>query len=691
MRAPDGSYEDGFTAPGGEMPPARTAPTGNLERNNPLSLHDENPWKEWFAAVELRRMIAQDVERTFPDIGYFRAPEVQSQLASILFLYAVLHPDVGYRQGMHELLAPLYYAVDYDSLPDTLGPGNLTEICARKWVAADAWALFDRIMGGVEQWYEWRQASEQQAPAVAGLVHLNGQRGMEPYITPILRACNRIQKVILKSVDPVLCERMQTEGIEPQMYGIRWLRLLFTREFSMHDVMVLWDGMFAVDPSLEVALWVCVAMLIRIRNYLITSDYSGQLTYLLRYPSNFTTTSTPFTMPHHAVLLLQQALTLQMSPTTSAGASVVLENRNLLDLPVEVSEPPPPAPRRRGGRSGGRRKSTSETYPSQPESGPNNRGSLGGQLNLPEFAKGLLDRGEALGINKTFMNAVSEIKKNLPDLAANLVRTPPVHGAAYAAYPLTDERPPEERPPWEPRTRFEVERDVAQLRAVQRTLGASVSWIVDTLLLDEGAGQSEERAKKVRESKREALEALAYVRDVLLSGSTDVDEERLTSEEDFKRRRKAQQEKQEQIAASTSTDGPRSSFNKEIISLPPVSRSAGPPPASNAPRPRAIASHSAPSPLSSSFDSPRPGTPKGGKASAFTVTPPAQEVKSLAPWNHTRSNFSSPLSGFSAEVPSLAPLPRASTTLSPPAAGVQNSSSTQTLSPRLYDPLGVLP
>ena len=34
----------------------------------------------------------------------------------------------------------------------------------------------------------------------------------------------------------------------------------------MHDAMVLWDGMFAVDPSLEIALWVCVAMLIRIRN-----------------------------------------------------------------------------------------------------------------------------------------------------------------------------------------------------------------------------------------------------------------------------------------------------------------------------------------------------------------------------------------------------------------------------------------
>jgi hypothetical protein len=41
MRAPDGSYEDGFIAPGGEKLPVRAVQPGNLERNNPLSLHDE--------------------------------------------------------------------------------------------------------------------------------------------------------------------------------------------------------------------------------------------------------------------------------------------------------------------------------------------------------------------------------------------------------------------------------------------------------------------------------------------------------------------------------------------------------------------------------------------------------------------------------------------------------------------------
>lgn len=42
MKAPDGSYEDGFLVPGKDTPPERTGKgSSNLERNNPLSLHDE--------------------------------------------------------------------------------------------------------------------------------------------------------------------------------------------------------------------------------------------------------------------------------------------------------------------------------------------------------------------------------------------------------------------------------------------------------------------------------------------------------------------------------------------------------------------------------------------------------------------------------------------------------------------------
>ena len=129
--------------------------------------------------------------------------------------------------------------------------------------------------------------------------------------------------------------------------------------------------------------------------------------------------------PHHTALLIRQALTLQMSPTPATGASIVFENHNLLNLPTEVPDLLLSAPHERHGRPGGRRKSASETR-TLPDTGSSSRASLGragsGQLNLPVFAKGLLDRGEALGINKTFMNAVSEIKVH-PRLLLRLITT----------------------------------------------------------------------------------------------------------------------------------------------------------------------------------------------------------------------------------------------------------------------------
>jgi TBC1 domain family member 5 len=119
-----------------------------------------------------------------------------------------------------------------------------------------------------------------------------------------------------------------------------------------------------------------------------------------------------------------------MAPTAPAGASIVFQNRNLLNIPAEVPEAPPVAPRRRSERSAGRRKSASETRTPLSDAGSSSRGSLGragsGQLNLPDFAKSLLDRGEALGINKTLINAVSEIKVHL---------VPPLR------YVMTDYRP----------------------------------------------------------------------------------------------------------------------------------------------------------------------------------------------------------------------------------------------------------
>ena len=129
---------------------------------------------------------------------------------------------------MHELLACLYYALDYDSIPlDTIETDDtaVKEFCSRVWVAADAWILFNTVMQGAGRWYEWQEpksTSAEKSP-LASHVQLNvaGENTpLKPYVAPIVQACNRIQSSLLKIVDPELWKRLQSAGIEPQIYGM---------------------------------------------------------------------------------------------------------------------------------------------------------------------------------------------------------------------------------------------------------------------------------------------------------------------------------------------------------------------------------------------------------------------------------------------------------------------------------------
>ncbi|KZV99115.1 RabGAP/TBC [Exidia glandulosa HHB12029] len=686
MRAPDGGYEEGFAVPGQALPPKKAASAGaNWATNNPLSLDDQNPWTEWFASIELRKTIAQDVDRTFPDMDYFRSPAVQAKLTNILFVQAVTFPEIGYRQGMHELLAPILYAVDYDSLDATSdGPSSrpeMLDLCDRTWAEADAWALFREVMNNISMWYEWREQPQTTfAP--------DGRLETRPYVAPIVSVCNRINSELVRSVDPALYAALQKGGVEPQIYGIRWLRLLFTREFDLPDALYLWDGLFACEAMFDVAQWVCVAMLMRIRNDLIPADYSMQLTHLLRYPSS------PFRDPDeakaqvkHTSVLLQQALALRGSPNPSMGVSIIAENRNLFGIAMQPPDSPPRHRRRKSLSGSGTERLAMK---SAPVSAVERKDYVG----LPEMiASRLLDTSESLGLNRVLMNGlstVSELRKNLPDLTGTLSRT--ASSASSDMNVFADLRTPEERPPWEPKPRLEIEKEMLELRAQQKHLSESVGWALDVLLQGEGG---------VEPRKREALEALSYVRDLLAMGAVasvgNVDEDRLFGEEELAKRRQRVKEEEERAAAAARAA-------KTHMSAPPARP------------PLAAAFQSA-----RDFHGPSPSLPRtpatGGTTMSFPpsrrgvspVVAQQQQQQPSAPkpppWLHTPSDFSAAAPSISppSSVAQLPQLPRA-----PPPMGayarsarIATSGSTEQAPGASYgnltsptqvteDPLGVL-
>ncbi|KAL0572940.1 hypothetical protein V5O48_009030 [Marasmius crinis-equi] len=674
MRAPDGSFAEGFVPPD-PLSPVRREPVKhtNLEKNNPLSLHTDNPWTEWFAAVELRKTIAQDVERTFPEIDFFRQHDVQDQLTNILFLYSITHEATGYRQGMHELLAPVYFALAYDStsaqsLQDPIG----RDICSPAWVAADAWIIFECVMKSVSIWYEWREAPEASSNLPSPLSHhvnLNVQSGpveIKPFIAPIVQACNRVQSVLLKSVDPLLWRHIQSTGIEPQIYGIRWLRLLFTREFSLPDALKLWDGLFACDPTFQLAPWICVAMLMRIRNQLIPADYTGQLTVLLKYPPPPAPGETGVVHGHHTSLLLRQALALQMSPNPSTGASVVTENRNFLGIPIDIPEPAPAPPRRRPSQH------SPDKFSPRPGPSSHARQSSGTQIGFPEmFARGLVERGESLGINKTLMSAVTELRRNIPEIAASFVRPSP--NSTPSVFPLMDETPSMERPPWEPKSRLQIEREIEQLQVTNKRLGESLTWVVDALLQDESEATNPDQIKR---RKQGALETLSYIRDVLNGGVDDLEEERLFSDEETAKRRKNKVPGEPPAKASSP---PPSQASQGYFATMHAPRAPAPVPVTD-------------SSSKSGFHKPR--TPQYPQAVSPSPTSSPDTTGSglrLAPWNYTQSGFSGSSSLPSTSLPR--PPPRTSSSIhrpSPAAVTPDPHAGERKQAQRTPDPLGVL-
>ena len=139
----------------------------------------------------------------------------------------------------------------------------------------------------------------------------------------------------------------------------------------------------------------------------IPADYSGQLTTLLRYPSPTSMNQVEGT-PHHIVLLLRQALALQIAPMPATGASIAMENRTFLNILLEV---PTSSSMKRATRP-----PMSSTM-AGPEDSPSARGHSrqvsSPAIGISDMTRGLIERGESLGINKTLLSAVTEIRVSI--------------------------------------------------------------------------------------------------------------------------------------------------------------------------------------------------------------------------------------------------------------------------------------
>lgn len=274
--------------------------------DNPLSQNPDSMWGRFFRNAELEKMVDQDLSRLYPEQGsYFQTAGCQAMLRRILLLWCLRHPEYGYRQGMHELLAPLLYVLQADlehlsevrnlyedhftdkfdgfsfhendltykfdfkkfseSMEDDNGsersPGRITSLSeldpkvqavillsdaygaegelgillSEKFMEHDAFCLFDALMSGAGGAVSMAQFF---SPSPYGTLHTG--------YPPVIEASAALYH-LLSLVDSSLHSHLVELGVEPQYFALRWLRVLFGREFALEDLLIIWDEIFACD------------------------------------------------------------------------------------------------------------------------------------------------------------------------------------------------------------------------------------------------------------------------------------------------------------------------------------------------------------------------------------------------------------------------------------------------------------
>lgn len=148
-----------------------------------------------------------------PENLFFREPSTQAALLEILFVYCKLNVDIGYRQGMHEILAPIIWVISRDALDiedngdyaDTEEDTLLKSVLDKRYFEHDAFTIFCLVMQTAKTFYESATNAQQSAVSASNN-------------SPIVERSRRIHEEYLQRTDPQLTKHLTSIEILPQIF-----------------------------------------------------------------------------------------------------------------------------------------------------------------------------------------------------------------------------------------------------------------------------------------------------------------------------------------------------------------------------------------------------------------------------------------------------------------------------------------
>lgn len=177
---------------------------------------------------ERENLIEKDVQRTDRTNSYFEGehnPNLNA-MKDILMTYNMYNFDLGYVQGMSDLLAPIMVIMDNE---------------------VDSFWCFAGFMDRVESNF------------------LMDQLNIKLQLSNL--------KALLEFVDSKFSDYMERNDSANMYFCFRWILILFKREFNFPDVMTLWEVLWTDLPCKNFHLLICISILLMKKDDIIGNNY----------------------------------------------------------------------------------------------------------------------------------------------------------------------------------------------------------------------------------------------------------------------------------------------------------------------------------------------------------------------------------------------------------------------------------
>lgn len=200
---------------------------------------------------DLLNLIKIDVQRTYQEDEIFKLDIVKKKLVTVLYIYAKENLEAGYQQGMGDICGVFLYVLykefylksgfekdELSSLYSLIHSNNV-------YLEYDLYLIFDKFMRkGIASFFLYNTSKYKEnilgSKSIEEKLNLSFDDIINSNDSELKKRIYILYYINFKQFDPKFFDLLKNY-VYPELFMLRWFLCVFTREFKLSQVVLIWD------------------------------------------------------------------------------------------------------------------------------------------------------------------------------------------------------------------------------------------------------------------------------------------------------------------------------------------------------------------------------------------------------------------------------------------------------------------